>query len=196
MLAFENVAIKIHQRKRLHQDRCLVSWKMSRALEVRKISVPRALGYFHFEKVSYFLSEFLVGSVRLNEYLSSLSDGNQKRRIFKKLALWVRQVHDRHIWQRDFKSSNILCLHGDFFMVDLDSVKIKKLSEDRRIINLAQLNASLSNAVTRKDRLRFLNHYWSGAGLTRVEQRSILQKIWDISKTKTTSYYDLDLDQL
>ncbi len=194
---FQGVTVKIHPKRRLHQDRCLVAWKMSRALEVRGIAVPRALGYFAMKGHSYFLSEFIVDSMVLNAYLSSFSAEPPKRRAIKKLALWLKRIHDHHIWQHDFKSDNVLCQNGDYLMTDLDKVKIRShLPEKKKIVNLAQLNASLSNAVTIKDRMRFYYHYSADKKPSRQARRDVYKKVCEITTTKTTVLYGLDTDKL
>jgi tRNA A-37 threonylcarbamoyl transferase component Bud32 len=196
VISYQEVCIKIHLRRLFHENRCLTSWKMSRALEVRGITVPRALGYFVIDNVSCFVSELLDDRLHLNTYLSSISDERTKRRALKKLALWLRKFYDAHVWQRDFKSDNILCQNGEYFMVDLDGVKIRRLSEQHEIINLAQLNASVSNAVTIKDRLRFYYYFANDLQLDKQKRRIVYKKVWDITKTKTTSNYDLELDKI
>ena len=163
---------------------------MSRALEVRGIAVPRSLGYFVINNLSCFIAELLVDRCHLNTYLSALSDEQVKRRALKKLALWLRNFHDSNVWQRDFKSSNILCQNGDYFMVDLDGVRIRRLSEHNKIYNLAQLNASLSNAITIKDRLRFYHYYSADRQPTRPQRRAVYRKVWNITLTKNTALYD------
>jgi len=195
VIAYRDVCIKVNRLRSFHQDRCLASWKMSRAIEVREIMVPQALGYMKARGQSYFLSEFLVNSLPLNDYLSSLVDVRQKRREIKKIALWLKKIHNQDIWQRDFKSSNILCQDEEFFMVDLDSVRIRCLNAQNKITNLAQLNASVSNAITIKDRLRFYHYYSTNLQPTRQQRRSVYRRVWEITKTKNTSIYDLDIDK-
>ncbi len=196
VISYQGVCVKRHPRRRFHKDRCLISWKMSRALQVRGISVPTSLGYFVVDNISCFLSELLVDRIHLNTYLSSISEAQSKRRALKKLAQWLRKIHDTNIWQRDFKSSNILCQHGDYFMVDLDGVRIRNLSEQNKIINLAQLNASVSNALTVKDRLRFYHYYSADHPRTRQQRRAVYRKVWDITRTKNTSTFNLDIEKL
>jgi len=195
VFAHQGVCLKRQRKKLLHRDRCLASWKMSQALRARGIRVPRALGYFREKGRRYFLNEFLVDGVHLNDYLSALTSAAGKRRSLKMLAAWLRHFHDAGIWQRDFKSNNMLCCHGEFFMVDLDGVRIRRLTERDRLTNLAQLNASLSNAVTIRDRLRFYHYYLGHTSPSRHLRRKHYQKIWDISKTKKTSGYGLVLDK-
>jgi tRNA A-37 threonylcarbamoyl transferase component Bud32 len=196
VIFYGDVCIKKHPRRYFHADRCLTSWKMSRALEVRGITVPRSLGYFVINNISCFVAELLVDSFDLNTYLSSLSDQHVKRRALKELALWLRTFHDNKIWQRDFKSSNILFQNGKYFMVDLDGVRIWRLSKQKKIYNLAQLNSSLSNAITIKDRLRFYHYYLADIGLTRQQRRAVYRKVWEITKTKNTRVFDLDFTEL
>jgi len=197
VINYQDVNIKIHRKRLFHKDRCLASWKLSRALEVRNISVPRSLAYFVMNGYSFFLSEFIVDSLLLNDYLSFPTVDRHKRRAIKKLALWVKQIHGNHIWQRDFKSSNILCRNGDYLMIDLDDVTIRdRLSDKKKIVNLAQLNASLSNAVTIKDRLRFFYYYMADEKPSRQRRRAIYQKVWVITTNKDTSYFDLNIEKL
>ena len=80
-------------------------------------------------------------------------------------------------------------------MIDLDGVRIRRLKERDRIVNLAQLNASLSNAVTLKDRIRFFSYYTAGMNLGRHQRRSNYKEIWDITKTKGTTNYGLYLEK-
>ena len=164
-----------------------------RALEVRGILVPRSLGYLVFKDRNFFLSELLDDSLHLNDYLSSINDMQVKRRQLIKLALWVRKIHDAHVWQRDFKSQNILCRQGRYYLIDLDGVRIRSLTESDRITNLAQLNASLGNAITIRDRLRFFACYLAGETPPRHQRRRIYRKIWRIAQTKGTAKYNLDL---
>jgi tRNA A-37 threonylcarbamoyl transferase component Bud32 len=195
--AFQRVCIKVCAKQLFHKDRCIASWKMSRALEVRGIPTPRALAYFIMDGKSFFLSELLFDSTPLNNYLSGLTLEKEKRQAFKKLALQLKKIHDHNIWQRDFKSSNVLCRNGEFFLIDLDGVKIlRQLPRNKKIVNLAQLNASVSNAITIKDRLRFFYYYTAGKILSRQERRDIYRKVWEITAKKNTAIYDLDITTL
>jgi hypothetical protein len=128
--------------------------------------------------------------------LSSITDERTKRRALKKLALWLRKFYDTRVWQRDFKSDNILCRDGEYYMLDLDSVKIRRISEQKKTTNLAQLNASVSNAVTVKDRLRFFYYYSADHHSTRQQRRAVYRKVWAITRTKNTSIYNLDIEKL
>lgn len=196
VLAYQGTCLKKQPRRAFHKNRCLISWKMSRALDVRGIPVPTALGYFAVGNINCFVSELIDNGIPLNEHLSSISEERLKRRALKKLALWLQKFYDTRVWQRDFKSDNILYSNGKYFMVDLDGVKIRRVNEKQKIANLAQLNASLSNAVSLRDRLRFYHYLTAGQNPSRQQRREVYRRVWDISRKKTTHYYNLDLDQL
>ena len=196
VIAYKNVCMKIHEKRILHRDRCFACWKNSRALEVRNIPVPKSLGYYRIDKKRFFLSEYLESSISLNDYLSSIKDMKKKRVAVRRLAFWLKKIHDRNVWQRDFNSDNVLYARDTFILIDLDGVRIRNLSEKRRIVNLAQLNASLSNAVTYKDRVRFFHYYSLEEKPTRQKRRSIYKKVWEITRTKNTKVFGLVLDKL
>jgi len=193
VISYRGVCIKTHLRRLFHENRCLTSWKMSRALAVRGIPVPRSLGYFEIKGQSYFLAELLGDRLHLNAYLSAITDESVKRQALKKLALWLRKIHDAHVWQKDFKSNNILCQQGQYYMIDLDGVRLRRLTDRDRITNLSQLNASLSNAITIKDRLRFFDYYSADKKSSRHQRRVFYKEIWNITRTKGTAYYGLDI---
>jgi tRNA A-37 threonylcarbamoyl transferase component Bud32 len=196
LIAYKNVCVKINPQRRFHQDRALASWKMSRAIAVRGIDVPLALAYFALPGTTYFLSVFHGDSRDLNDYLSALTK-KEKKGALNRFADWLRTCHGLNIWQRDFKSTNVLVRDNQFMMVDLEGVSIRKnLPWGKKLINLAQLNASISHRLTVKDRLRFF-HFYCGTTLpSRGKRRRAYKKIWKITKKKNTLPFNLDLEQL
>jgi tRNA A-37 threonylcarbamoyl transferase component Bud32 len=192
VIAYKNSCIKVHEKGKLHKDRCLASWVRSRALDVRGIDVPKALGYFKFGNKSFFICEYFQDGMGLNDYLLKMAGKPEKRKIIKELASWVRKIHDHEIWQKDFNSTNVLCVKNRFMLIDLDNVKCGKLSEKQRIYNLGQLNASVSGAIKLKDRIRFFHYYCSGKMPGRSRTREIYKAIWEITLTKNTLVFGLD----
>ncbi|MEW6076581.1 MAG: lipopolysaccharide kinase InaA family protein [Thermodesulfobacteriota bacterium] len=197
LLVHEAVCVKIHKKRLFHRDRSLTGWKMSRALAIRGIGVPVALAYFVLPEFTCLLSVFYGDGLRLNDYFSTSMSGPEKKAAIRRLAGWLRTCHDLNIWQRDFKSSNVLVVDGQFMMVDLESVKIcRKISPKRELINLAQLNASLSHRLTIKDRLRFFHSYYRNALPPRRERRRAYQTIWRITRGKNTLPFGLDPEKI
>jgi tRNA A-37 threonylcarbamoyl transferase component Bud32 len=197
LLKFHDVCLKIHNKKPFHKNRSLAAWKMARQLTVRGVNVPEALAYLHNRKTSYFLSRFYTGSLNLNPYLLSIQNTKEKEYVLRSLAEWIRSIHNQNIWQRDFKSSNVLVYQGQFMMVDLEGVKrCRHLSFRKKVINLAQLNASIGNAITVKDRIRFFRAYCQGCMPPRKRRRKIYEKIHQLTQEKNTKPFGLDLKQL
>ena len=192
VMAYKSFCIKIYTKGRFHKDRCFASWRNSRALDVHGINVPKAHGYFKFNRKSYFISDYLKGGMALYKYLPSITEGKNKRKIIKQLALWVRNIHHHQIWQKDFNSTNVLYFKNQFIMIDLDNIKFGKLSESKKIINLAQLNASVAGKIKLRDRIRFFYYYFDGELPDRAKRRDIYHKIWEITLTKNTLIFGLD----
>lgn len=192
VIAYRNVCIKVHEKGKFHKDRCLASWVRSRALDIRGIHVPKALGYFKFGNRSFFVCEYFPDGIALNDYLLTMVGKPEKREIIKELACWVREIHDHEIWQKDFNSTNVLCVKNRFMLIDLDNVKCGKLSEKQKIYNLGQLNASVADVIRLKDRIRFFHYYISGKIPGRDKRREIYKKIWGITLTKNTRVFGLD----
>lgn len=71
-----------------------------------------------------------VDGMLLDDYLSPFTDEQQKCRALKELALRLKKVHDCNIWHKDFKSSNVLCQNGNYYIADLDGVRIRRLAEE------------------------------------------------------------------
>ncbi len=192
VLAFQSVCIKIHDKGRFHRDRCLASWINSRVLDIHGINIPKALGYFKFNHKSYFVAEFFKNGVPLYKFLPTVSDPKNKRDTIKRLARWVRDIHNHKIWQKDFNATNVLYVGNRFILLDLDNVKFNRLTEANRIDNLAQLNASIAGNIKLRDRLRFFYYYCDAQWPERRSRRNIYQKIWEITLTKNTSLFGLD----
>lgn len=187
-----DLVIKRFPLRFLHADRCLAAFRMSGELKKREVNHPHAVAYLKGGGYSYFASQWLENAVTVNEYFSGLArDPVLKRRRIHELAMWVAKLHDLDIYQRDFKSCNILVHDHAFRMVDLEGVRLRKPSEHDKIYNLAQLNASMSRYVSLKDRLLFWSAYAENCRIPRAQWRGVWQRIWDVLLKKNTAYYDL-----
>lgn len=192
VIAYKNICIKINEKGRFHKDRCFASWVNSRALDVRGINVPRALGYFKFKNKSYFISDYLKDGIPLYKFLPTVMQRKDKRKVIKQLALWVRKIHHHQIWQKDFNSTNVLYINNQFILLDLDNIKFGRLSENKKIYNLGQINASIADTVKLKERIRFFYYYFYDKLPSKEKRRDIYNKIWEITLTKNTLIFGLD----
>jgi tRNA A-37 threonylcarbamoyl transferase component Bud32 len=94
----------------------------------------------------------------------------EKRKLLNDLAGFIRNIHGKGFFHNDLHAGNILIKFNNdyfspdkdysFYLMDLHHVKIlKKLSQRKRLHNLAQLFNSLSSMLTKSDRLGFVKSY-------------------------------------
>jgi serine/threonine protein kinase len=122
----------------------------------------------------YLLTLKVPAAVELPRFLDNLlspSCANRRaiiRSRIDQIARFVGQMHRRGVSHRDLKGPNLLisgtgdCDTADLNVIDLVGVTLaRRLSINRRVQNLARLNASLGShpALTRTDLLRFLRIY-------------------------------------
>ena len=140
---------------------------------------------------SFFVTREVVGGKTTDAFwlqeLRSLRGrkGFARRRTFLAgLAELFRSLHAQHVYHNDLKDANILAVAksaGDavaFFLLDLEGVKrYSRLSEKRRVKNLAQLNRTLGRHVGRPEKLYFLRSYLGPAFLDRKLKRQLVSKV-------------------
>jgi len=66
--------------------------------------------------------------------------------LLERLGTWMRSLHDAGVWQRDFKSDNVLVTAGElttesFFLLDTSEIRFfeEPLTVERRARNLGQI---------------------------------------------------------
>jgi len=166
----------------------LREWSNSRRLQ--ELGVPAAVSLavlpgplLRRGASSFLIQEVIRGAERLDACVYRAFHDRpdrieQKRRLIRGLALWLRQLHRREIAHRDLKPSNILACEEaagwKFYLIDLADVSIGRPVRRRlRVLNLAQLNASTPVVMTPPDRLRFLHWYADG-----VAELQPLERTW------------------
>jgi tRNA A-37 threonylcarbamoyl transferase component Bud32 len=169
--------------KHTSRARALRTWKNAHALEVRGLPTPKLRACGPGWVVGDWMDAPNVGDVAQGAW-SSMSR-RDRNAFLSGLARLVRRLHELGVYHRDLKSSNILSGSGGCQFVDLDAVRLgRAVSPRERTFNLAQLSASVSSAVTRADRVRFLRVYigrdqalwkrrraWIGQLMTLTRQR-------------------------
>ena len=174
------------------------SWCAAHALSVRGIDVaaPLAarvpcnpLSY----RSCYVISAALEDAVGLDRYVSANLEGPQalcRRRAFAAaVGRHFRALHDKGVYHRDLKASNILVAERApddwaFYVVDLDRVRfMARVDRRRRVRNLSQINASTPLVLSRTDRLRFYAAY-SGTGLRAERDKAFARDVIDQTRQR------------
>jgi len=167
------------------------SWVASQALTVREIPTPRAVALVEprrgllralvspRDNSHYLITEDAGEAEPMNRYVRRRFSGAAGRRAFADkvaflhcVADFLHALHAHGAYHHDLKSSNVLVreraapaggVSWEIALVDLAAVTFhRRLSDSKRIKNLAQLNASLPKAISWADRIRFLRDYARG----------------------------------
>lgn len=133
-------------------------WRNAHALAVRHVATPR-LWAWSGERI---LGEWLADALPLNEFVAGQSWKPRERRLFREaLGRFVRGLHRAGVHHGDLKANNILVRPGpEFSVIDLDRAEFfAEVPLERRLSDLAQLNAALGEPATIGDRLAFYRVY-------------------------------------
>jgi len=132
-------------------------WRNAHALAVRHVATPR-LWAWSGDRI---LGEWLSDAAPLNDYVDRPWKPQERRAFRAALARFVREMHRAGVHHGDLKANNILVRPGpQFFIIDLDRAEFfPEVPLERRLSDLAQLNAALGQPVTVGDRLAFYRAY-------------------------------------
>jgi tRNA A-37 threonylcarbamoyl transferase component Bud32 len=114
-------------------------WKTGYGLELRGLYVPRPVAYmeerrFRILRRSYVVSEFLSGTVKLNEFIGQryrvMSD-DERAEVISALGREIGRMHRFGWFHGDLKWNNILVeeipdKERTFYFLDIDGSKIKR----------------------------------------------------------------------
>jgi tRNA A-37 threonylcarbamoyl transferase component Bud32 len=155
----------------------LRSWVFGHGLRARCLPTPRPLLVLHrrrhgLAREGYLLVEKVPDCEELSHHVAGLGTLSAEvrrqrlRSLIEQLARLVRELHARHLAQRDLKAANVLvqptASGPTLWLIDLVGISRPRiLSRCRRVQNIARLHASFRNhpLLTRTDRLRFLRTY-------------------------------------
>ncbi|HEX5022996.1 MAG TPA: lipopolysaccharide kinase InaA family protein [Candidatus Binatia bacterium] len=149
---------------------------------------------------SFYVSEEITGAKTITDYwrediLARKGTEGQvrRRRALRKLAGLFKSLHERRIYHNDLKAANILALDKGpadeeiLNLVDLQGArKCYYLSRRRRIKNLAQINRTLGNHLTAKEKLTFLQEYVGDGIFTRRKRRHLVRRILEETNHQMT----------
>ena len=164
-------------RSSMRTSRSIAAFRKGHALLIRGIATARPAAAVDRRQGgrlvdTLLLTEPVEGGEPLSDWLRRGPRAADRRRIARRLARMIRQLHEAGFSHRDLKAPNILIAPADGpaaqpILVDLDGlVRDRRVSPSRRVQNLTRLSVSLDEwGVARAtDRLRFLRAYLATPG--------------------------------
>jgi len=121
-----------------------------------------------------FACEKRICGILLESYIATLSvegvdlvqyvkDNDCSTDLVRRLARFVRRLHEMNILHVDFKGENVLVGKDALFLIDLDRLtKVPHLGMERIAKNLSYLNASFARDIPHGPRMHFLEEYLKG----------------------------------
>ncbi|MHC4269269.1 MAG: lipopolysaccharide kinase InaA family protein [Planctomycetota bacterium] len=166
--------------------RTRTEWKVGNALlrENIKTALPLAIAEkttYKLQDTSLLVTEAITNSEMFHHFCQANYSGTlstekveEKNEILRKLALFLRDIHEKGFCHYDFHAGNILIKFKNrqsksiqdctLYVIDLHSVKIlKQLSIRKRLLNFAQIFNSLSSILTKNDKLDLVRSYGTNA---------------------------------
>ncbi len=140
---------------------------------------------------SFFVSEEIAGARTADACWTEQLQGHKgrdgfllRRAYLARLAALFHSLHARQIYHDDLKDANIMAVTGgndepvQFLLLDLEGVRrCSRLSERRRVKNLAQLYRTLGRHLTRSQGLCFLKNYLGDSYADRKRRRKLAVRV-------------------
>ncbi len=144
---------------------------------------------------SYCISEEVKNSQSLPAFWKDISAVSSKERAFRERREVLREVafhfyrlHSREIYHQDLKGGNILIRRSDTgkwrcFFIDVDGVwRNRRLSQSKKVKNLAQLYRTLGKLLNITNKVFFLKCYAELFSLSRQERKTLAQRVMSLSR--------------
>ncbi len=170
-------------------------WVVGNALLSKDINTALPLAISERKGCLLLVTETVTNSEDLMEFCQANYEGNlsvekesEKRILLNKLALFIREIHEKGFCHYDLHAGNILIRFKDnqstsvrdctLYLMDLHSVKIlNRMSYRKRLFNLTQIFNSLSSILTSSDKLNFIRSYGSNLLGNITDENELVRQI-------------------
>lgn len=180
------------------RSRARRAWVAGWGLHVREIPAPTPWVLLERRRLGVLVEEALImedlpEAQPMSRYFretfacTSRAGGTHRIRFLKAVAKFLAHLHESQVYHQDLKASNLLIQDNEdgwsFTLVDHDHIRFDRPLTYREIVmNLAQLNASVAEGLSRMDRWRFLLIYSKGASKQHI--RKMARDIAELSREK------------
>ena len=180
-------------------------WDVGNALLSKDIKTALPLAISEGKRCLLMVTETVTDSEELMEfcqahYEGSLSVGeeSEKKILLDKLALFIRDIHEKGFCHYDLHAGNILIKFKkeqnasgyDLYLMDLHRVKIfKSISINKRMFNFAQIFNSLSSIMTKVDKLDFIRSYGTNVLGNITDEHNLVKQIDEQSSMIRNIHY-------
>ena len=171
------------------------AWQASKALAESGVAAVKVVavletGRFGLVESSVTVTEWLSGFRSLRSFVKEGLTGGKKgrtgigrRRFVEALAHFLKDLHVKGVDQYDLKGENILVRRQEdrgfkLTLIDLDRACVRdRVKRRRRMKNLVQLNDSLRDLSTDRERLRFAVIYHRGSPWEGEDIRNVIRHV-------------------
>jgi len=180
-------------------------WEVGNALLTKDINTALPLAISEGKKCLLMVTETVTNSEELLGFCQANFEGclsvgkeSEKRILLNKLALLIRDIHEKGFCHYDLHAGNILIKFKkeqnvseyDLYLMDLHRVKIfKSVSSNKRMFNLAQIFNSLSSIMTNVDKLEFVRSYGCNALGNITDESKLVRQIDEQSSVIRNIHY-------
>ncbi len=185
--------------------RARTEWEVGNALLSKDINTALPLAISERKSCLFMVTETVANSEDLMEFCHANYEGilsagkeSEKKALLDKLALFIRDIHEKGFCHYDLHAGNILIKFKkeqnvtgyDLYLMDLHRVKIfKSVSINKRIHNLAQIFNSLSSILSSADKLDFVRLYGVNALGNVTDENDLVREIDEQSIRIRNTHY-------
>ena len=173
------------------KSRARRSFEASLLLEKTGIETPEVL--FACEKrICGVLLESYIATVSVDakDLVQYVQNNGCSGSLIRRLARFVRRLHEMNILHVDFKGENVLVGKDCLFLIDLDRLKrVANLDLEQIAKNLSYLNASFARDIPHGPRMHFLEEYLKGNTWFKGRSHELADKVRAYTEKRLAARY-------
>jgi len=135
-------------------------------------------------------SYIATAGVDATDLVGYVQNNGCSKELIRRLARFVRRLHEMNILHVDFKGENVLVGDDSLFLIDLDRlIRVSHLDLEKIAKNLSYLNASFARDIPRGTRMHFLEEYLNGNTWFAGRKQELTNKIRAYTEKRLATRY-------